>query len=342
MLITLLAAATLSQATGALPPKECRDDNHADRCAPEDRARIVASLGMASADAEAKTGVEAYRAFFVDGYGNDRPTIAFERRPGEPPKAVVYARGRKIEALASATSWREVTAGARFADRGLVELPSAGSGLGMCLHAWVTSVEIVNASPRDGGSSAVRSRTENACDSGLTTQFGFKLAALAIQQFPACDALKADDFRNDVERLAFCTKLHGDTAAAAQWANQIGARLTLRKDIEPAGAWHSWMGINSMAELNWAGQVIKDDYRRENRLGKFLATQDAAANLDLSPARIEGLDGRQVKVTGRIFRYPSGAERMEVAPYEQTWIWDTGLFEWMLKSWTVGAFALAE
>lgn len=348
MFSTLLATVALAQAAAALPPKECRDDNHVNRCAPDDRARVVASLGMTSADAEAETGAEAYRAFFVDGYGRERPTIAFERRPGEAPKAVVYAHGRKIEAPASASAWDKVRAGARFADRALVELPPPVAKPGearmprMCLHAWVTSVEIINAPVRDDRSDAVRSRTENACDSGLTTQFVFETAALAIQQFPACDALKADKYRNDVERLAFCTALYGDTIAAAGLANQIGGRLTLREDLEPAQAWRAWMGSNAMAELDWAGQVTKDDFRRENNVGKFLAAQNLAARLDLTSARIEGLDSRRIKVTGRIYRYTrSEPQTHEEGPYEQIWIWDTGLREWMLKSWTVGAFSAA-
>ncbi len=95
-----------------------------------------------------------------------------------------------------------------------------------------------------------------------------------------------------------------------------------------------------MAELNWAGQIIKDDFRRENNVGKFLAAQNLAAKLDLSSARFEGLDSQRVKVTGVIYRYTRlEPQAREEGPYEQTWIWDTGLREWMLKSWTVGAFS---
>lgn len=346
MLSPLLLAAVLVQAAPALPPKACRDDNHVDRCAPDDRARVVASLGMASAEKEAKSGVEAYRAFFVDGYGRERPTIAFERRPGEPPKVVVYARGRKIEAPASSSAWEKVKSGAAFADRALVDLPSpiakpdAPRLPRMCLHAWVTSVEITSAPVREDGSDIVRSRTENACDGGLATQFAFDLAALALQQLPACSALKADKHRNDVERLAFCTTLHGDTLAAAGLANQIGGRLNLREDPEPAQAWRSWMGTNAMVELNWAGQIIKDDQRRANGVGKFLAAQSAEARVDLSPARIEGLDSRRLRVTGRLYTSPRSEPRTpKEADYEQIWVWDPGLGEWMLKSWTVGPLA---
>lgn len=346
MLVSLFTAAALAQAAAALPPpvlppKECRDDNHADRCAPADRARVIALLGMTAADAEARAGIEAYRVFFVDGYGRDRPAIAFERRPGQSPKAVVYAQGRRIEAPASISAWRQVKAGAEFADRALVELPkTAGSELRMCLHAWVTRVEIVNAPTRDAPSAPVRARTENACDSGLTTQFAFELSTLALHQFPACEALRADSYRNDVERLASCTTLHGDTVAAAELSNQIGGRLNLRQELEPAMAWRSWMGINATPELNWAGQVTRDDERRENRVGKFLAAQNAAGRLNLYPVRIEGLDTRRVKVAGRIYRPSSSvSETQEGAPYEQTWIWGDAAQEWMLESWTVGAFA---
>lgn len=336
-------AAVLLQAGPALPPENCLDDSRTDRCAPADRARIVAKLGMASADAEAKAGVEAYRAFFVDGYGRERPTIAFERRPGQPPKAVVYAFNRKLEAPASLSAWNTVAASARYADRALApRQPSkAGDDLSeICLHAWVSSVEIVNAPTAPDGADTVRSRTENACSPGLTTQFVFDLSKLALQQFPTCEALSVSEYRNDVERLAACTMLHGDTLAAAGFANQSGGRLNLRTDLEPAQAWSNWIGTNASAEVNWAGQVAKDDIHRRNNVGKFLATQSAAARLDLYPDRIEGLDGRTVKVTGRIYRTTRAEPQVRAsAPSDQTWIWDTGLHEWMLKSWTVGAFS---
>jgi len=346
MFSSVFFAAALLQASPALPPPNCRDDNHAERCAPEDRARVAAKLGMAPADAEAKAGVEAYRAFFVDGYGRERPTIAFERRPGEPPKAVVYAQGRKLEAPASLTAWNKVKTDARFADRALAPLAPSKSADGLpdiCLHAWVSSVEIVNAPTREGGPDTVRTRTENACGAGLTTQFTFELATLAIQQFPTCEALSEAKYRNDIERLAACTLLYGDTLAAAGFASQTGGWLELRKDLEPAQAWKSWIGTNAVAELNWDGQVTKDDLRRANNVGKFLAAQSATARLSLYPDRIEGVDGRTVKVTGRVHRTSlSEPQVRETASSEQTWIWDLGLREWMLKSWTVGAFAVAK
>lgn len=346
MFSSVFFAAALLQASPALPPENCRDDNHADRCAPADRARVAAKLGMASADAEAKAGVEAYRAFFVDGYGRERPTIAFERRPGEPPKGVVYAQGRKLEAPTSLTAWNKVKTDAQFADRALAPLPPvkpADALPNICLHAWVSSVEIVNSPTRAGGPDTVRTRTENACAPGLTTQFTFSLATLALQQFPACEALSETKHRNDIERLAACTLLHGDTLAAAGFANQTGGRLDLRADLEPAWAWKSWIGTNAIAELDWDGQVTKDDLGRANRVGKFLAAQSAAARLSLYPERIEGVDSQTVKVTGRLHRtWLTEPQVRESASSQQTWVWDRGLREWMLKSWTVGAFSVTK
>lgn len=344
MFSSICFAAALMQASPALPPENCRDDNHADRCAPADRARIVAKLGMASAEAEAKAGVEAYRAFFVDGYGRDRPAIVFERRPGEPPKVVVYAQGRKLEAPASLTAWNRVKSDARLADRALTPLPAPKPGaetpLNICLHGWVSSVEIVNAPAREGDPDTVRTRTESACTPGLTTQFTFELATLAVQQFPACEALSETKHRNDIERLAACTMLYGDTLAAAGFINQNGGRLNLRTDLAPATAWKSWIGTNATAELDWDGQIAKDDLHRANNVGKFLATQSATARIDLYSDRIEGLEGRTVKVTGRIYRTTRVEPQVRTsAPSQQTWVWDRGLNEWMLKSWTVGAFS---
>lgn len=95
-LIAFLAVAALAGQEPAPVSRGCLDDNGADRCVAENRARILADMGAPAIEAEAAAGVEAYRVLQVDGYGNDQPVVAFERRPGASPRVAVYGRDGQV------------------------------------------------------------------------------------------------------------------------------------------------------------------------------------------------------------------------------------------------------
>lgn len=298
------------------------------------------------AAAEAAAGVETYRVFFTNGYGRKEPTVvAFERRPGDEPKAVVYTLDGKLERPVTEATWRMVQEDSRFADRKLVPLPPVKEGsefvdsVTICSHPWGVVMELIN-SPLSPAR-AVRSAQQNTCHAGLTTQFGFELARLAVEQFPACAALDPEDHRNDVTLLAECARLTGDKIAAASLANQLIHPFQMPTDSPEF--WNRWMGRNAQPELNWSGQIIKDAARGENSVGKFLAAQDERWILHLDPNRFEGVDARNAKVTGVFTRLKTldDPERdiEEQADYEQVWTFDNSDDGWQLMTWRVGIFS---
>jgi len=320
-----------------LSPQACRDGNFQDRCTSGNFGRVLGMFAMASAEAEAEAGVEAYRVFYLDAFGEKKPPVVFERRVGAPPKVVVYGRTRKIEAPATVEAWERVRARSEFADRALAPLPPGEDfPSGMCTDAGAVTVEIINAPHRRQRAAPIRSRTENTCGPGLTETFAFELVDLALDQFPTCKALI---FGDAVDRLAFCTTLQGDTIAAVDLVNEIGADGPQRGDFESAGGWAMWIGVNAAAELDWAGQVTKDAEWNGDRVATFLAARSAEAYVYLQPETIEGLSSQSVRVRGRIYILSDKDRTRQGAAYEQAWVWDTAAKEWMLKSWKVEAFA---
>lgn len=326
--------------------RDCRDDNGRDRCASEDRARVEAALGMASIENEAATGAEIYRARFVDGYGHDMPAVAFERRQGQSPQVVVYLSGGKlIRGVVSQSEWDAVRKGARFADRTLApkpetNLPPDQRPMSICLHAWLTTVEMSNSPEAASRVTPVRRRQESACDGALTTEFAFDLAKRAIAVLPDCDALDPEEHRNDITRLAVCGRLEGDRIAAASLMNQIGAgRAKIREDLTPARAWGYWMGTNNQVELTWAGETARNARTVNGRRADALLAAQLVASPDLRAymQRFNAVSSRRVETTGTLER--DRGDVREHAPFAQVWVWDWGLDDWMLESWTVEPFA---
>ena len=326
-------------------PRQCRDDNGADRCAADQQAAVRAKLGVAAIEDEAAADVETYRAFYVDGYGRDMPVVSFERRPGSDPMVVVSGSdGRRMSSPVSSEAWDRVRVGGRFADRALGPAPASASSddFAICLHAWVTTVEMANSTPDERRGGPVRRRTENACGSELTTQFTFALAEEAVKAIAPCGLLDETVQRNSVTILQTCLGLSGDRFAAAGLMNQIGNGMPRRgPDSADAGSWRAYLGTNGSPEVRWAGERVKTERGRDSRAAEFIVAQiQAHPSLRVWPKRFEGRDSRAATVEG-VVAYSTGedaAEQRYEAPYSQTWVWDPSLVEWMLETWTVGAF----
>jgi hypothetical protein len=215
-----------------VPDRDCLDDNLVDRCAESSRASTRATLGMVAISDEASTGAEIYRAFFVDGYGQDMPSVSFERRPGQGPMVVVYGHGGdRISAPVSAVIWRKVQSESVLADRQILDSAASGDTGGqtvsrhqpICLHSWVQTVEMANTWPESWRAVPVRVRTEDSCGGALTTRFAHLLSELAVEAIPPCNVLDETQQRNRVTQLATCLALKGDRMAAAELRN---ARLS--------------------------------------------------------------------------------------------------------------------
>lgn len=345
MLIALLGAAAIGGQTMPVWDRTCLDDNGRDICAERTRADLLQRLGMATAEDEAAAGVEAYRAFFVDGYGRDMPAMAFERRAGMGPVSVIYGfGGSRLEVPISAKTWAEVVAEGRFADRQLVE-PAVEAGApppAPCLHAWNVSVEMTNSPVSRWQTEPVRRRFESACNGALTTRYAFFLAEQSLKAQPHCQALSENQQRNAITMLGTCLMLRGDRVAAGSAfdAKNYGGP---RYGVDPlqAGNWRAWLGTNGSPRLDWNGEIVVTDRGMNNLVAEFIVARlREHPSLRFQPASYEGLTSKQVRVTG-VAQYGVGegvqATQMR-ANYEQTWVWDPNLSDWMVSNWTVGPF----
>lgn len=346
MLIALFGAVLIG-GQSAPADRTCLDDNNRDICAAPMRAERLATLGMATAEADAAAGVESYRVFFVDGYGRDLPGFVFERRPGSGPMSVVYgSEGRRLEAPVSPAVWDEVVARAEFADRELVQPPAdPNAAPGFCLHAWSSTVEMTNSPVTQWRSEPIRRRTENACNGALTTRFAFFVAEQTLKAQPHCQGLDPDRQRNVATLLASCMSLKGDRVAAGSVFDQISdGRPRQGADLTNPFVWQNYLGTNGSPRLDWAGQTVVGAQGRDRAVAEFIIARLAEhPTLRFYPSIYDATDARRVVVTGRA-RYSEdaegGGERWFEADFTQTWVWDPNLNEWMVSDWTVQPFSL--
>ncbi|HEV7351744.1 MAG TPA: hypothetical protein VGN74_01270 [Brevundimonas sp.] len=336
----MVGVAALILAQDPVVSRDCLDDNGVDRCDSISQAATRARLGVTSIEDEAASGAEVYRAFYVDGYGQEMPAVAFERRPGASPVATVYGfAGQTLSGPVSFETWNRVRTESRFADRQLEQLPAAGGFPSICLHSWVSTVEMANSSPERFRLEPVRRRTEDACSDGLTVRFAFRLAEIAVETIAPCDQLETTRYRSHVNILAACMALRGDRFTAVELRN-ARSEIGPRRGLDPADprAWRAALGTNGSPVLNWAGVEVRTERGRDNRVAEFIVARLAELdNLRFEQRTFEGLDARRGLVTG-VASYRAGDDR-RVAPYRQLWVWDPNLSEWMLSEWIIDPFA---
>ncbi|MGV3579295.1 hypothetical protein [Brevundimonas sp.] len=346
MLIALLGAVLIGGQ--ASPDRSCLDDNHRDICAPAMRADLLSRLGMTSVEDEAAAGVESYRAFFVDGYGRDLPAMAFERRPGQGPVSVVYGfDGAQLETPISAETWGRVLAESHFADRELVDNTPAQDPsqmpLRMCLHAWVSTVEMSNSQTDRWSTTPVRRRVENTCDGALTTRFAFFIASESLKAQPHCQALDQQQQRNAVTTLATCLGLGGDRISASAVMEQVrGGAPRFGLDQTDPGVWRAYLGTNGSPRLTWGDQTVVTTRGTDNNVAEFIVARLAESRrLTFEPRKFAGVSAREATVEGIATRAVGEGDPLTVtrANYRQTWVWDPNLAGWMVSEWTVGPFA---
>lgn len=341
MFAALVISLTLAGQDAAPINPRCHTEDEVNRCDPANRAALVGALGMASIEEERAVGVEVYRVTQIDGYDRIMPGISFERRPGASPQVVVYGHGgRRMSALLTLPDWQAVQSWGRTADRELVPLPDKGAPdeVSICLHGWTSTVEIANAEDRGVPDGKTRTRSESACNGGLTWRFANDAAALAIKRLGDCDALDPDDHRNDASRLQACLGFDGDRLAAAGLMNQTGWQLT-PDNPETSRAWAPVLGANAVTELDWPGTKIAGARGfADNPAAVFLAAQQAETpSLRAYITAFNGVSSTRVETTGRLEKDGIGDERLW-APFRQAWVWDSYALMWTLQSWTVEAF----
>ncbi|MDP3379711.1 MAG: hypothetical protein Q8S53_15205 [Brevundimonas sp.] len=340
--MSLLALAFIAVLSGQDPTvsPDCLDDNHTDRCDADNRDRMLARFGAPTIEADAAIGAEVYRALYFDGYGRELPVIAFERRPGQPPQAVFYgANGRRLNAPLGDAQWKRVQREGRFADQQVAApaTPGMTEGIGpICLHAWVTTIEMANAPVGRYASTPVRRRTENACAAGLTTQTALLFSELAQDAFPQCSVLDRTYYRSPVHLLDVCASLEGDVLAASELRNTLDQR-SRPGPVEPTLYWSRYLGTNAVTTLDWNGEVIQAPLHGKQAV-EFLAARQTGQGLTLQPQSIRGESSREVVVAGTAeWSEPAAAGGETVrAAYTQRWKWDPSGLSWTLGFMTVG------
>lgn len=342
MSLLALAFIAVLSSQDATVSRDCLDDNHTNRCDPANRDRMLARFGAPTIEADAAEGAEVYRALYIDGYGQELPVIAFERRAGQPPQAVFYGlERRRLSAPLADAHWKRVQREARFADREVRPPPPPGTPEGLrmpCLHAWVTTIEMANASAGRNLSTPVRRRTEDACGGGLTTQTAFLFGDLALDAFPQCSLLDRSFYRSLVHLLAACASLDGDVLAASELRNSLDQR-SRPGVVEPALYWSRYLGTNAVTTLDWNGEVIQAPLHGK-QVAEFLASRQTEERLRLLPRSIRGENAREVVVNGTAERFESAADGGQTgrAAYTQRWSWDPAGLSWTLRSMSVGPF----
>ena len=333
MLISIIMAL---QAGPSVPPRDpCLDDNGRNVCSERAKAEVLAKMGVASIEAEAATGAEVYRVRHVDGYGRDMPVIAFVRRPGQSPQVEVSGpEGKRLVSAIPMSVWNKVVSEGRFADRQMI--PLEDEPLTICLHAWVTSIEMANTYRNGRDPGAVRTAVQGTCAPGLAVTYGFKLAQWAKSALSPCDSIDETLVRGDVGALAACLNLEGDTAAAASLFNsKSSGRPRYGLDTTDGGVWRAYLGTNGSPRLNWDGQAVVTERGSNNHVAEAIVDKvKADPRLSFDPMTFKGLTSRRGEIAGRV-RTGDGRS----AAYHQVWVWDPNLHGWMLESWTVGAFS---
>lgn len=230
---------------------------------------------------------------------------------------------------------------ARLADRLLVPEPKVSPASGpeeieICIHSWSVLLEMANSTTRSGQTTAVRRREQDTCKDGLAVDFGFDLAARAVRLLPECDALRSDQHRNDVARLAFCGRLTGDRMAASDLVNQIGwGRVVPRQEQPRVDAWRHWIGRYGGAALSW---VNGERVGGADAVSAYLSAKEAEDDsLRFYVVTASAAAADSVEVQG-VVESERGGVQGSSAPFTQTWAWDGVFDRWVLRNWTVEPF----
>lgn len=281
---------------------------------------------LATVESVASSGGEVVRSFFIDGYGNPAGVVAFMRRPGEEPRVEVQtAAGGTLATAVPLDTWERVRSAAALFDHTLAPAPKADRP-SICLHPWSVSVEAVDPA-RSGRPAAIRKAVQSTCDTGLAVPLAFELAREAVAALPACALLDARQYRNDISRLAGCTLLEGDRAAAALARNAYGS---------------DWFASTRGDRTEYAIRQLFFDQARIDWTGTIAEGAAAAAkiwsshleNASVIPRRIIGETADRVRMEGVIVRFSDN--RSTRAPVTMVWTRENG-FGFRVSSATVGA-----
>lgn len=292
----------------------------------------LAVLGLPSIAAEAQTGAEIYRVRLINGYGQPLPSVAFTKRNGQSPTLEVHGRsGARLHTGVNDEVWSRVPVGSANADRERAPLGSRPLPEEMCLHPWFVNVEMANNVVPGRGRKDVRSASSATGSENYTTRYGFELVALAIESDAPCQSIIVAG--DAVDALIWCVRFQGARMVAASLFNQIH-RTTERAAVElrTSSAWKAFMGPKSQPVVDWLGEVVRAE-PLDDRVSTFVWDKMLSSQLSLYPEVYSAASSDEAMVTGAIML---GGKKLA---YTQTWILDSALNKWNLKSWTVSEAA---
>ncbi|HEX8222849.1 MAG TPA: hypothetical protein VF605_03420 [Allosphingosinicella sp.] len=262
----------------AAPATYPRADPRANPAGASERAR--ATYGLRPARQLSNAGIDVRRIYFITSHMRDAGALSFERRGPESKVTLSFASSTDphLRGQLDAARWKEIDERSRR----LLDPPVEDGG--PCLDAWHFVVE-TGAASRRGSENRPEYAVADMCSHSSHI---LRIAEIAADSLPRCRSLEPRE--DPLERLSRCSRLRGDRSAAAIVSNLLGR----------IGGWGG-SGIDAVAvmsprvEFDWGGQRVSGAVAAAGAWRSRLARYETA---DFNIDRIEGINGRKVKVTG--------------------------------------------
>lgn len=346
MSVLLLLGLAITVQTADAPAAEtpnryqCTGARRNEVCTAEGQATLRQELGVASMEDEVAAGVEAYRAFYLEG-GGGLPAVAFVRRPGQNPAVEVDGGPRrpKMTREISIDVWNQVRAEAAIADRVLAPLPGKPGGAGaiedVCMDGGAVMVETGAPATAAHNPASVRRLARSSCNVGPTLIFARQLASRALASFPACSAIdSAWGPDGAIMVLRDCYQLTGDQLAAVEVMNRFKGEPWGDEAVAQM-AWRRTTGVDESTRL-----ILNGDQIRGDAPGALVARLGSVRNLHLALTKIHGVSSLEVQTEGwASYTAPTADNGQTVdATFTQVWRLSSTGQGWRLAEWRFEPF----
>jgi hypothetical protein len=320
------------------PDEQCWEDPNRAPCLQTSADELVQTYGVRRIEAHRDAGDQVVRVSYW--HNQALALIAFVRAPGHEPRAYVSFPRQTgspappvMEAAIPQAVWDEVLLRANTADRAFVPVPERQStGESICIHPTVYLFEASDpAIPIYGMPARIRRHSANTCNDAPLLRFAADFRRLALPLFPACEALDASAWGDQISRLVTCQRLSGDRLAAAQIMNLAAA---FRSADGPDDLREIRDLTDHDAVIDWNGRRRGTDDREPAAFWLARMAEDHVSYLSIEAA--EGVSVDRVRIAGRLFRDRPGTNdgTSQMARFEQ--IWARTVSGTQITSFTVG------
>ncbi|MBC6981072.1 hypothetical protein [Caulobacter sp. 17J80-11] len=344
-LIAMTAAALVCAATPQVARAEPEDgcvDTRWDWCGAQ-LSEALDAHGLKAAEDWSRRGDALIRVFVVDGFGHEKPVVAFSRRlndrrvyayPGDPDYG--HARSGQV----SLTDWEVAdaalravhTAPSRGDDTNVeTELPDGTVEMVLCTDYWTYLIEAVS----DG---RVSRRFRTACGDDPLIEHVETLAQLARSRLSPCDLLDIEHDR-PFAALEACAYLYGRETDAVSVMNRFHSQPFDEADAADPGQVADLFTAD--AEVRWPDQAPALGREQVAKpWSEMTRSQDAEAYYE----RVDGVAAGRVVIKGELYvERPSADDPKSSdefsADYTQTWIRDSD-GAWRISRWAVQPFRI--